>query len=135
MSAVTYCEGGPHLAGVHLGGTVYCLSYRRHLSSLHPLYDFFKYHCEGTIPHVAVNYGLLTKTNGSVDSTYSIRGAGFVQLAVEDYEKRNYRRYTYENLINVRYCISFYFIRVDNRTIDRRSLECVVGSLAVCILI
>ena len=101
VSAGTFCQAAYHLGGVHFAGTVYCLAYRRHFSSLHPLYDFFKYHCEGTIPHISTAYGPLIGKGGSADRTYSVRRDGFVRLAAEEFDRRYYKQYNLENLIEV----------------------------------
>ena len=62
-SAVQNCQFKIHLGGIHFVVEIYCLSFRRHLSTQHPLYDFFKYHCEGTVPHIKVSFDAVTGIN------------------------------------------------------------------------
>ena len=64
-SAIQHCQSKIHLGGIHFVVEVYCLSFRRHLSSQHPLYDFFKYHCEGTVPHIKVAFKSVTEVNNT----------------------------------------------------------------------
>jgi len=81
-----WCQSYVHLGEVHFVNTIYCLSFRRHLSEKHPLYDFFKFHCEGTVIHI---------------STFAMGNKGFIKLASKAYAERKYGKFSYENLIEV----------------------------------
>ena len=54
------CQGKIHLGHIHFVYQVICAVYKRHFSTLHPLYDVLKYHCEGTIPQIMTAYPALS---------------------------------------------------------------------------
>ena len=101
MAADTYCQGKIHLGGVHFVDTLYCLSFRRHLSTQHPLYDFFKYHCEATIPHITLAWATLAVPNSEGNKFYGMGSKGFIKLSTSAYDERNYEHSTYEFFIKV----------------------------------
>ena len=55
------CQAKVHVGHVHLVSTVICAAFRRHFSTLHPLYDVLKYHCEGAILRSRTVQGLFVK--------------------------------------------------------------------------
>ena len=101
QAANTFCQAKLHLGAVHWVSTVYCLSFRRHLSKAHPLYDFFKYHCEGTIPHITTAWETLVLPGYHGDKFFAIGRNGFIKLSTDEYNERNYEKLTFSNLIAV----------------------------------
>eukprot|EP00111_Clytia_hemisphaerica_P024561 TCONS_00072416-protein len=99
LASDMYCQSKIHLGGVHFVSTIYCLSFRRHLSTKHPLYDFFKYHCEGTVPHITTVFGTLTTPNSLGSKLYGIGSEGLVKLAKQSYDERNYEHSTFDFFI------------------------------------
>ena len=97
MSNNMFCQSKMHAGGVHFVGTVYCLVYQRHLSTKHPLYQFFKYHCEGTTAHTSSQWKDL-KLLGQLSAIGPEQSLGFASKA---YDERNYDHTTYEHFINV----------------------------------
>ena len=97
----SFCQAKIHLGGVHWVTTVYCLTFRRHLSTKHPLYAFFQAHCEGTVPHISASYGVLTEDDGSGNTYFTMGSKGFIKLSKQEFDERNYETFTVENLINV----------------------------------
>ena len=81
QAADTFCQARLHLGGVHWVSTIYCLSFRRHLSTQHPLYDFFKYHCEGTVPHISLSWPALSLPGSAGHQLFSIGHEGFIRLS------------------------------------------------------
>jgi len=96
-----WCQSYVHLGEVHFVNTIYCLSFRRHLSEKHPLYDFFKFHCEGTVIHISTSYTVLAAANSSGDIFFAMGNKGFIKLASKAYAERKYGKFSYENLIEV----------------------------------
>ena len=103
QTAIQYCQGKIHLGGIHFVTTVYCLTFRRHLSGKHPLYNFFKYHCEGTVPHVTLTSGIVTDKGDSIDKIFSVGANGNRNLARKAFEERDYETFTYDWFIKVRF--------------------------------
>ena len=101
QTADTFCQARLHLGGVHWVSTIYCLSFRRHLSTQHPLYDFFKYHCEGTIPHISLAYTTLTEPGSDGHLFYAMGYEGFIKLSTEEYNERSYDKLVFSKLIEV----------------------------------
>lgn len=102
QTALQYCHGKIHLGGVHFVTTVYCLTFRRHLSTKHPLYNFFKYHCEGTVPHITLTFGSVTDKKESIDKIFAVGADGPLYLAEKAIEQRNYETFTYDWFIKVK---------------------------------
>lgn len=90
--------------------TVYCLTFRRHLSAKHPLYNFFQYHCEGTVPHITLSYVAVTDKGDNIDRIFSVGADGPRYLAQKAIEQRNYETFTYDWFIEVR-CIESNFLK------------------------
>lgn len=96
-----YCQAYHHLGSMHYVYTVFCLSYRRHFSKQHPLYDMFKFHCEGTIPHISLVYDLpglekslnITLTAGSGSESH--------KMGEKAFQERHYEKYDYDTLFRV----------------------------------
>ena len=84
--------------------TVYCLTFRRHLSAKHPLYDFFKYHCEGTVPHITLSFSRVTGKGESIDKIFSVGADGSRNLARKAIDERDYETFTYDWFIKVNQC-------------------------------
>ena len=101
QTANTFCQAKLHLGGVHWVSTIYCLSFRRHLSTQHPLYDFFKYHCEGTVPHITLAWSSLALPGSSGHLLFTLGHEGFIKLSTDEYNERNYEKLTYSKLIEV----------------------------------
>ena len=101
QAADTFCQARLHLGGVHWVSTIYCLSFRRHLSTQHPLYDFFKYHCEGTVPHISLSWPALSLPGSAGHQLFSIGHEGFIRLSTEEYNERNYDKLLFSKLIKV----------------------------------
>ena len=101
MSSDLYCQAKLHLGGVHFVSTIYCLSFRRHLSTQHPLYDFFKYHCEGTVPHITTVFETLTTPNAAGSVIYGTGNELFIKLSKVAFDERNYEHSTFEHFIHV----------------------------------
>jgi len=97
----TWCQSYIHLGEVHFVNTIYCLSFRRHLSEKHPLYDLFKFHCEGTVAHISLSYRSLAAANSTGDNSFAIGKEGFIQLGSKAYAERKYGRFSFENMMKV----------------------------------
>ena len=97
----TACQNTYHLGGTQFVFPVFCLAYRRHFSSQHPLYDFFKHHCEGTTPHIALSFEFLAAANSSGDLHSALGTTGIIQLASQEFNKRYYGHYDFEQLVDV----------------------------------
>ena len=102
MASDIYCQAKIHLGEVHFVSTIYCLSFRRHLSTKHPLYDFFKYHCEGTVPHISIVFETLTTPNSAGSVIYGAGNQAFIDLSQKAFAERNYEHNTFEYFIEVR---------------------------------
>ena len=101
MAADNYCQAKLHLGGAHFVGSLYCITFRRHLSTKHPLYDFFKYHCEGTVPHITLAWDTLTVPYADGNKHYGMGSDGFIKLSSQAYDERNYEHSSFENFIDV----------------------------------
>ncbi|XP_066919919.1 polyunsaturated fatty acid 5-lipoxygenase-like [Clytia hemisphaerica] len=99
MASDLYCQAKIHLGEVHFVSTIYCLSFRRHLSTKHPLYDFFKHHCEGTVPHITTVFETLTTPNAAGSVIYGTGNQGFLDLSQKAFAERDYESNTYEDFI------------------------------------
>ena len=97
----SWCQSYIHLGEIHFVSTVYCLSFRRHLSSQHPLYDFFKFHCEGTVVHISTTYKVLSQSNSSGEIYFAMGNEGFLKLSEKAYEERRYGKFSYKGMIEV----------------------------------
>jgi len=96
-----WCQSYVHLGEVHFVSTIYCFSFRRHLSEKHPLYDFFKFHCEGTVPHISLAYAILTGEKSPGDTYFVIGKEGFVKLSSKAYTERTYGKFSFESMMKV----------------------------------
>ena len=108
MATDMYCQSKLHTGGVHFTSTIYCLAYQRHLSKRHPLFEFFKYHCEGTVAQISISLGTL---GGTLGKLYAIGRDQYLGLAVKAYNERNYEHASYEYFVKVsqqKYFIFFY---------------------------
>lgn len=102
-----FCQGYHHLGGMHYVYTVFCLVYKRHFSTQHPLYDMLKYHCEGTTPHIILSYDL-AGLESALNSTMVVgTGQNTQKLAEKSFHERQYGNYDYDNLIKVFHHKSF----------------------------
>eukprot|EP00111_Clytia_hemisphaerica_P017919 TCONS_00053029-protein len=90
MADSNYCQGFYHSGKIHLVSTIYCLAYRRHIDKNHPLYDFFLYHCEGTVPHISLVYHTLLTSNERSDASLGMGHQGFLQLGTKAFNSRMY---------------------------------------------
>jgi len=99
QTAIQYCHGKIHLGSVHFVTTIYCLSFRRHLSTKHPLYDFFKYHCEGTVPHITLTFNSVTDKGEAIDQIFAVGANGPRILAKKAIDERNYETFTFDGFI------------------------------------
>lgn len=97
MSNDIFCQSRLHTGGVHFVSTVYCLVYQRHLSTKHPLYEFFKYHCEGTVAQISMAW----KGLDVLGDLYAIGIEQYLGFASKAYDERNYDHTTYEHFIDV----------------------------------
>lgn len=95
------CQAKHHMGGVHYGYTVFCLAYRRHFSRQHPLYDFFKFHCEGTTPHISLSHQVLMLPGQFSDGFTSWGSNGYLKLAEKTFNERIYGDYDYHVIIKV----------------------------------
>ena len=116
QTADTFCQARLHLGGVHWVSTIYCLSFRRHLSTQHPLYDFFKYHCEGTVPHISLAYTTLTEPGSAGHLFYAMGHEGFIKLSTEEYNERSYDKLLFSKLIKV--CKIFLEFLYDSKRVN-----------------
>jgi len=62
---------------------------------------FFKFHCEGTVPHISLAYNILVTENSPSDVYFAIGKNGFGQLSTQAYAERQYGKFTYNNLMKV----------------------------------
>lgn len=51
-----YCNDVWRVSHLHLSSSIYCNTFRIHMSELHPLHHIMRYHCEGTVPLNLVTY-------------------------------------------------------------------------------
>ena len=119
MASDLYCQAKLHLGGVHFVATIYCLSFRRHLSPQHPLYDFFKYHCEGTVPHITTVFKTLTTPNAAGSVIYGTGNDLFIKQSKVAFDERNYEHFTYEHFIDVSLFSSYFLSSLS--ILDRHS--------------
>ena len=106
-AAFQHCSAKIHVAGVHLTSFVYCLTFRRHLSKQHPLYDFFLYHCEGTVPHITTAFLRVLPQGSAFDFTSNLGTKGSEKIILNMYKERNYEKMTFDSFIKVSLLISF----------------------------
>jgi len=71
------------------------------LSQKHPLYDFFKYHCEGTVGHISISYEILVATLSPGDKYFAVGKDGFITISKKAFKERRYEKFSYKNLIEV----------------------------------
>ena len=81
------CQAKIHLGQIHLVYSIICLSFRRHFSTLHPLYDVFKYHCEGTVAHINTAMDRVMKAGNLY---YAGGFAAYANLASQAYHERKF---------------------------------------------
>ncbi|XP_066931954.1 hydroperoxide isomerase ALOXE3-like [Clytia hemisphaerica] len=93
MMADGYCQAGMHFGRTHLTSTVWCLTFRRHISTQHPLYNFLKYHCEGTVPHISTSFTILTTEGTGAHNYYGMGHKGFLKIGTHEWNNRNYDKY------------------------------------------
>ena len=93
------CQAIWHLSHIHLSASVYCTIFRSHFSNLHPVYQIMLYHCEGTIPHIALTYSTLVAPHKFGHQLFSISNSGYINLTVAGYKKFKYGTLAYDNLI------------------------------------
>ena len=101
------CQGKIHLGHIHFVYQVICAVYKRHFSTLHPLYDVLKYHCEGTIPQIMTAYPALSVPGSLGDLFYAGGYKAFVNLSTKAYNERKFGQFDLEYLLHVR---RFYYI-------------------------
>lgn len=90
-----------HLGYLHFGSTIYCLTFRRHLSEKHPLYDMMKFHCEGTTVQITLTYGILTQKGMVGDMLFAVGNKGMIALAGKGAIDLKYQKYGFNGLFKV----------------------------------
>ena len=96
------CQGKVHLGHIHFVYQVICAVYKRHFSTLHPLYDIVKYHCEGTIPQIMTSYQSLSVQGSFGDLFYAGGYKAWINLSTKAYNERRYGQFDLEFLLHVR---------------------------------
>ncbi|XP_002167264.2 polyunsaturated fatty acid 5-lipoxygenase isoform X1 [Hydra vulgaris] len=90
------CDSKVHLGFIHFHSTIFCLTFRRHLSIQHPLYDFFQWHCVGTTSHISLSYHALVANNSMGHRLFAMGHNGFIKLSKQAYEEAYYGQYEFE---------------------------------------
>jgi len=97
----TWCQVYFNLGYVHFGSTIYCLTFRRHLSEKHPLYDMMKFHCEGTVPQTTLSIGTLTDTTSVASFIFGINTTEMFKFAGKGATAFKYEKFSYNGMIKV----------------------------------
>ncbi|XP_047133086.1 polyunsaturated fatty acid 5-lipoxygenase isoform X1 [Hydra vulgaris] len=124
MTDQDVCDAKVHLGFLHLHASIFCLSFSRHLSTQHPLYDLFKWHCYGTVPALSLNYPTLYLNNFL---PYAMGNKGFLKLSKIGFDEAYYGQYDLEQhlkrqgLDDTR--IKYYPYRDDARVISKELLD------------
>lgn len=101
LSDMDICQAVYHLSDIHFSTTIFCLSFRRHFSTQHPLYDVMKFHCEGTTPHISLSYQALSEPESAGHLLFTMGHDGFLKLAQQAYDKHFYGKLDYHELLEV----------------------------------
>ena len=101
LADTNYCHAVWHLSHLHLSSSVYCAIFRSHFSELHPMYQIMRYHCEGTTPHVALDWPSLASPGKVAHRSSSMGYRGFIQLAEGARERYYYGKLAFDNLMEV----------------------------------
>ncbi|XP_057301007.1 polyunsaturated fatty acid 5-lipoxygenase-like isoform X1 [Hydractinia symbiolongicarpus] len=96
------CQFKHHLGHVHFVYTIFCLAFRRHFSTLHPLYDVLKFHCEGTTPHISTAYPALSFPQSYGHQYFAVSHIGVANLSTQAYQERRYGMFDFETLMKKR---------------------------------
>ncbi|XP_047133050.1 polyunsaturated fatty acid 5-lipoxygenase [Hydra vulgaris] len=124
MTDQDVCDAKFHLGFLHLHASIFCLSFRRHLSTQHPLFDLFKWHCYGTIPSYSLSYPSLFSDKLVASA---MGGKGFSKLSKIGFDEAYYGQYDLEHhlkrqgLDDIR--IKYYPYRDDTRVISKELLS------------
>ena len=102
MSDQDICDSKVHLGFIHFHSTIFCLAFRRHLSTQHPLYELFQWHCVGTTPHISLAYPALAINNSFGHRLYAMGHNGFIKLSRQAYDEAYYGQYDFEHQLKVR---------------------------------
>lgn len=96
------CQLKTHLGDVHFVYTIFCLAFRRHFSTLHPLYDVLKFHCEGTTPQISIVYQALLFPRSYGHQYFAASHIGVANLSTQAYMERKYGMFDFDKLMKVR---------------------------------
>jgi len=123
LSDMDICQAVYHLSDIHFSTSIFCLTYRRHFSSKHVLYDLMKFHCEGTTPHISLSYQALSEPESAGHLLFTMGHDGFLKLAQKAYDEHFYGKLDYHELLESRGLdndtmdIEYYPFREDGSTI------------------
>ena len=101
------CQSKWHLLDSHVTEAMFCIVFRRHLSSRHPLYELIESHCEGTVPVTAIGVPSLIKEFSFAHKLFPIGDKGARKLINTYYQKQHYDDSDFELLLKVRLKCTF----------------------------
>ena len=109
------CDAKVHLGYIHFHSTIFCLTFSRHLSKQHPLYELFKWHCYGTVATISLSYSSLLATNSLSHRLYAIGHKGFLKLSKIGVDEAYYGQYELGQHLKVNF-INYAIYKVFNKT-------------------
>ena len=104
MAYLGVCQGKYHLGHMHyLSPTLFCIMFKRHLGSKHPLYIIMQYHCEGSVPHITLSADAPFDPSGPIVLGLGIGAKGLaVDMVKKAYEENEYGLLSFDRFIKVR---------------------------------
>ena len=103
------CQTKWHLLDTHLIQVLFCIVFRRHLSSRHPLYVLIESHCEGTVPVTELGVPSLINDFGHLHKLFEIGHTGSKELINIYYQKQHYDDSDFEILLSVSFGTPAFF--------------------------
>lgn len=95
------CQFIHHLFETHMTQLIFCVVFKRHLSSRHPLYEVMQAHCLGTAHATATGMPLLTDEYSYSHYLFNIGHRGARKLINIRYKQQHYDDIDFRMILKV----------------------------------
>ena len=95
------CQMKWHMMDTHLTQFPFCVLFRAHLSSRHPLYEIFEAHCEGTVSATAIAMPGYLANGGYLQLLFQIGNVESIKLVNHHYQRHHYDDSDFKLLLKV----------------------------------
>ena len=95
------CQMKWHMMDTHLTQFPFCVLFRAHLSSRHPLYEIFEAHCEGPVSATAIAMPGLLANGGYLQLLFQIGNVESIKLVNHHYQRHHYDDSDFKLLLKV----------------------------------